>query len=139
MFVVLDWTELLRVAGKTKWTLYLNYETIGWVTQAHSHTHWKTRTLLHSSSSPLYTAKLSDFPLSILRQLCQCYGATSLKTSVKFADIVAKSVHEKNIFFSGYLSYNEIELAKQFSVYMWGIYSVWEMPLCLERTASQYE
>lgn len=55
--------------------------------------------------------------------------------SVNFADIVAKSVHGKIIFFSGYLSYNKTELAKKFGVYMCGIYSVWEIPQSLESTS----
>ena len=44
--------------------------------------------------------------------------------SVKFADIVAKSVHEKETFFSGYLSYNQIELAKQFCLYVRYLFSL---------------
>lgn len=35
--------------------------------------------------------------------------------------------------FIGYLSYNKIELVKQFCVSKCGVYSVWEIPRLLER------
>ena len=88
-----------------------------------------------------YTAKLnhpsveiiSQLPLGILHQRCRWHGAASVKIYVKFADVIAKSVRGKiNGFNQRCLTYNKIELAKQFCVYMWGIYSVWETPWFLE-------
>lgn len=52
---------------------------------------------------------------------------------MKFADIVAKSVHEKNIFLVDILHLiYKIERARQFCFYMCGIYSVWKIPQSLE-------
>ena len=61
------------------------------------------------------------------------HGATSLKIHVKFTDVVTNSDHVNiYIFFSRYLHYIKTELAEQFGVYMFDIYSVWEILRSLE-------
>ena len=102
----------------------LNFEIVGRVTHTLKNPNPSSLVIVtwhpHTEQKP-FSLQLRVYLSShsgILHQLCWCYGATSLKTSVKFADMVAKSVHGKIIFIRGYRSYNEIELAKQFCVYI---------------------